>query len=274
MFLTRQNNIEMDTDRVAGIALGLVIILAMFLLPFGSFTLPSGQTGETTLFSMVAQFIQNIANGVQQPMNLLVYEIIILASFIILIAAGALGLYPLRSGVIGILGIILVTTVTVFNPVLGFNMPSYGAGYFIVWGASVAAIVIGKFRPTARSKVAAAVSQPPTVEVVETSSPPMDLFKPLSSEEETRTPKEEPSPASEPAAGAPSLPVGLNVIEEEITRIRAFLVVLEDEKKDNIISGEAFNRLSTRLRKMLDELEAERRIMLDRLSEKSSTQPS
>jgi hypothetical protein len=274
MFLTRQNNVEMDKDRVAGIALGLVIILAMFLLPFGSFMLPSGQTRETTLFNVVAQFIQNIANGVQQPMNLLIYEIIILASFIILIAAGALGLYPLHSGVIGILGIILVTTVTVFNPVLGFNMPSYGAGYFIVWGASVAAIVIGKFGPNARRKVAAAVSQPPTEEVVETSSPPVDLFKPLSGEEETRTLQEEPSPASEPTASALSLPVGLNVIEEEIMRIRAFLVVLEDEKKDNIISGEAYDRLSMRLRKMLGELEAERKIVLDRLSEKSSSQPS
>jgi hypothetical protein len=260
----------MDTDRVAGIALGLVIILATFLLPFGSFMLPSGQTGETTLFNMAVQFVQNIANGVQQPMSLIIYEIIILVSFIILIAAGALGLYPLRSGVISILGVILLTTVTVFNPVLGFNMPSYGAGYFTVWGASVAAIVIGKFRPSARRKVAAVVSQPPAEEVVETSSPPLDLFKPLSGEEETRTIQEESSSASESTAGTPPLPVSLNIIEEEITRVRAFLVVLEDEKKDNIISGGAYDRLTARLRRILDELEAERKIMLEKLSEKGS----
>lgn len=265
----------MDADRIAGIALGLVMILAIFLLPFGSFLLPSNKIGETTLFSMIAQFIENIASGTQSPMNLLIYEIIILASFIILIAAGALGLYPLRSGAIGIFGMILITTVTVFNPVLGFNTPSYGTGYFIVWGASVAAILIGKFRPNARRKVVSAVSQPPVEEVVETSSPPMDLFKPLSgTEEEAQTSSAEPSQASESTESASSISIGLDVIEEEITRIRAFLVVLEDEKKENIISGEAYDRLSTRLRKMLDELEAERKIILNRLAEKDLSQQS
>ncbi|MEM2930290.1 MAG: hypothetical protein QW797_05465 [Thermoproteota archaeon] len=262
----------MDRDRIAGVALGLVIILAMFLLPFGSFLLPSGQLGEATLFSMVAQFVGNIVNGVQQPMNLLIYEIIILASFIILIAAGALGFYPLRSGIIGILAMILITTVTIFNPVLGLNTPSYGAGYFIIWGASAAATVIGRLRPNARRKIASAVSQPPPQEVVETSSPPMDLFKPLSSEEEAQTPSAETSPASQPTESFSS--VGLNVIEEEMTRIRAFLVVLEDENKDNIISGEAYGRLSMKLRKMLDELEAERKTILDMLIKKDRSQRS
>ncbi|MEM3523734.1 MAG: hypothetical protein QXS04_04055, partial [Thermoproteota archaeon] len=153
--------------------------------------------------------------------------------------------------------------------------PSYGAGYFIVWGASVAAIVIGKFRPNARRKVVSAVSQPPVEEVVETSSPPMDLFKPLSgTEEQAQTSSAEPSSISESAEPASSLSIGLNVIEEEITRIRAFLVVLEDEKKDNIISGEAYNRLSARLRKMLDELEAERKTVLNRLTEKDLSKQS
>lgn len=263
----------MDMDRIAGITLGLVMILATFLLPFGSFLLPSGQPGQATLFSMVVQFIENVASGIQQPMNLLIYEIIILASFIILTAAGALGLYPLRSGVMGILGMVLVTTVTVFNPVLGFNVPSYGVGYFVVWAASAAAIIIGKFRPNARRKVVSAVTQPPVEEVVETSGPPIDLFKPLSgTKEEAQISSAEPSQVSEPTA--PALSTSLNVVEEEMTRIRAFLIVLEDEKKDNIISGEAYDRLSARLRKMLDELEAERKIILNRLAEKDLSQPS
>jgi hypothetical protein len=255
----------MDRDRVAGIAIGLVIIVAMFLLPFGSFPLLSDQPSGATLFSMATRFLEDIAGGVQQPTSLLIYEVVILISFIILVAAGALGFYPLRSGVIGILGIVLVTTVTIFNPVLGFNIPSYGVGYFVVWGASIAAIVIGRLRPIARRKVSSAVSQPSPEEVVETSSPPIDLFKPLSGVEESQASSETPSRVSEAPAQAPR--VGLNIIEEEMARVRAFLIVLEDEKKDNLISEEAYEGLSTRLRKMLDELEAERKNILGRLTE-------
>jgi hypothetical protein len=262
----------MDRDRIAGIAIGLVIIAAIFLLPFGSFPPTSNQPSGATLFSMVTRFLEDIAGGVQQPTSLLIYEVIILLSFVILVAAGVLGFYPLRSGVIGILGIILITTVTIFNPVLGFNIPSYGAGYFIVWGASIAAMMIGRLRPNARRKVSSPVSQPPPEEVVETSGPPMDLFKPLSGVEgDSQAPSDTGEGFSK--APVPMPPVGLNVIEEEMARVRAFLVVLEDEKKDVLISEEAYDRLSAKLRKMLDELEAERKTILSKLTGENLSKP-
>ncbi len=254
----------MDKDRIAGIALGIVILMAVFLLPFGSFQLPSGQLNGVTLFNMVMQLAGSLG-GAQQPVNLWIHEILIVVSFIILVIAGALGIYPLRSGAIGVLGMILITISSIFNPVLGFNIPSYGAGYFIVWGVSVAAIVIGRLKPNARRKLSFLSSQAASEETVETASPPMDLFKPLSSSEASQTSSTEPSPATQPAVSLPFPPVSMNVIEEEITRIRAFLVVLGDEKKDKLISDEAHDRLSTRLQKILEELEAERKKRIEQV---------
>jgi hypothetical protein len=275
----------MDLDRIVGIVFGVLILVAIFLLPFGSFRLPSGQASETTFFSTVRQLVESVIADTQQPANLLVYNILIIVSFTLLVIAGVLGFYPMRSGVMGILGMIIITVVSMFNPQLGFNIPSYGAGFFAAWGLSIAAIIMGKLQPQMRRKLAFLSSKAPPKkageEPVENVSPPASLFKPLSASEEpvsqtssvsqessqspplelfsslsTAESVPEPSQAL-PVIPLPSPPVDINVIEEEINRIRVFLVLLREEKNNKMISEEAYDRLKPKLEKIIEDLEKE-----------------
>lgn len=275
----------MDLDRIVGIVFGLLILLAVFLLPFGSFRLPSGQPSETTFFNTVRQLVESIITDVQQPANLLLYNILIVISFIFSVMAGLLGFYPMRSGVMGIFGMMLITVVSMFNPQLGFNIPSYGAGFFTAWTFSIAGIVIGKIQPQMRRKLSflssKASSKTAVEQPVENVSPPASLFKPLSASEE---PPPQASPSSQDSSQSPPIelfsslstpdsvsessqslqviplpspPVDINVIEEEISRIKVFMAILKEEKNNNIISEEAYDRLRAKLEKVVSDLEKE-----------------
>lgn len=274
------STIIMDLDRLIGIMFGLLILVAVFLLPFGSFRLPSGQLSETTFFNTVRRLIESITNDAQQSANLLVFNILIVISFIFLVIAGVLGFYPMRSGVMGILGMILVTVVSMFNPQLGFNIPSYGVGFFAAWGFSVAIIIMGKIQPQMRRKLSflsSKASEKAVEQPVENVSPPASLFKPLSGSEES-SPQASPAPQESsksppielfsslstsdtsshlPVIPLPSPPVEINVVEEEIKRIKAFMVLLEDEKNNRLISEEAYDRLRVKLEKIVGDLEKE-----------------
>ncbi|MDW8034784.1 MAG: hypothetical protein RMI79_07655 [Nitrososphaerota archaeon] len=311
----------MDLDRLLGIIFGILVLISVFLLPFGYFTLPSGQTSGQTFFLTIMQLVENIMIEIKQPSPLLLYEIMLIISFITMVIAGLLGFYPMRSGAIGILALIILTVVTIFHPLKGLSIPNYGIGYFATWGFSIASIVVGKFQPHMRRKLSfisskniKTVSQEPkTVSLpvdtikekpVEKTSPPETLFKPLSTSEEPELPeqsepvvsskmlesppmelfssfstlKEQPTQSTEgiirltsskvfiprdqqpqPALSLPSPPVEISVIEEEISRIRVFLAILEEERNTGLISEEAYDRLRTRFEKMLDELDEERR---------------
>ncbi|MEM2247654.1 MAG: hypothetical protein QXY41_06345 [Thermoproteota archaeon] len=314
---------QMNLDRLLGIVFGILILISVFLLPLGYFTLPSGQTSSQTFFLTVMQLVESIKIELQQPTPLLLYEIMLIVSFVTIVVAGILGFNPMRSGAISVLAMIILTVVTIFHPQRGLNIPSYGIGYFTAWGFSIANVVIGKFQPfmnrklsflssksvKASPKESKAVSQPVTTTVekpVEKTSPPSDLFKPLSVSEKPelpeqsepivsqvmsesppielfsllsapKEPEQESKPSREtvklpslnmfdqreyqlqPAISFPSPPVEINVIEEEISRIRVFLAILEEEKNTGLISDEAYDRLRARFEKMLDDLDEERR---------------
>lgn len=280
----------MDLDRIVGIVFGLLILVAVFLLPFGSFRLPSGQPSETTFFNTVRQLVETIVADTQQPANLLVYNFLLIVSFIFLVMAGVLGFYPMRSGIMGILGMILITVVSMFNPQLGFNIPSYGAGFFAAWGFSIAAIIIGRIQPQMRRKLSPLSSKASSEKVVEQPvenvSPPTNLFKPLSSAEEPSSQAssilpEAPQDSSKsppielfsslstseeashlPVIPLPSPPVEISVIEEEIKRINAFIHLLDADRNDKLISEEAYDRLREKLERIVSDLEKERKSMV------------
>ncbi|MBO3800034.1 MAG: hypothetical protein FGF52_03120 [Candidatus Brockarchaeota archaeon] len=280
-------NTQMDLDRILGIVFGLMILVAVFLLPFGHFILPSGQVSDKTFFLTVRQLVEAIMVDTQQPMNFLLYETMLIVSFAALIVAGILGFYPMRSGAIGILGMVIVTAVSMFPPQLGFTIPRYDVGYFASWGFSVASIIVGRLQPFTSGKLSF-LSQKKIPEKVETTveqpvekvTPPAELFQPLSGSEE-HAPSEPPSleasisppadlfsslsiPEAEeeyqrrPVVHFPSPPVEVNVIEEEITRIRIFLALIKEEKNSGSLSEEAYDRLKERFEKILDELNEEK----------------
>jgi len=276
----------MDLDRILGVVFGLMILLAVFLLPFGSFTLPSGQVSEKTFFLTVRQLVETIMADTQQPMNFLLYEAMLIVSFASLIVAGILGFYPMRSGAIGILGMVVATAVSMFPPQLGFTIPQYDVGYFAVWGFSIAGIVVGKLQPfmsgklsflsqkKASQRVETTIEQP-----VEKATPPAELFQPLSRPEEPAPsessleesispptdlfsslslPEAEEEYQRQPVVHFPSPPVEVNVIDEEIARVRVFLALIKEERDSGLLSEEAYDRLKRRFEKILDELNEEK----------------
>lgn len=315
----------MDPDKLLGIVFGVLILVSVFLLPFGYFTLLSDQTGSQSLFLTAMQSVENIMVEIWQPTPVLLYEIMLVSSFVIIVIAGILGFHPMRSGAIGILGMIILTVVTIFHPQRGLTIPSYDVGYFTVWGFSIASLIVGKFQPHIREKLSFLSSKPikaspkesrvvsqPVATTTETpmekTSPPSDLFKPLSAQSKVELPgqskpivsqvmsesppmelfssfstleereEEQESQLSDEiiklpppdmfnqreyrpqtSISLPSPPVEINVIEEEISRIRVFLAILEEERNTGLISEEAYDRLRTRFEKMLDDLDEERR---------------
>ncbi|MGQ9479630.1 MAG: hypothetical protein ACUVQ0_06445 [Thermoproteota archaeon] len=283
----------MDIDRMMGIVSGLVVLLSIFLLPFSSFQLPSGETSELTLFLTVKKVIINIMANTYGAINTLVFNIMLILSFILLLAAGILGVFPLRSGVLGIIGMIIITIVSMFNPQLGFRIPGYGVGFFFAWGFSIIAVMFGKLHPLSRiirapsesevakgleaskssvgeatlsKELSASLKSEEKVQETEeslslqASSPPKDLFAPLLSKAEKTSPAEDKKeyPPPQPIMLFPSPPVDVSVIEEEMNRIRVFLVILGEERNNGMISEEAYDRLKIKLERILDELDKER----------------
>jgi len=267
---------QMDLDRVLGAVLGVLILITVFLLPFGYITLPSGRVSEQTFFLTVEQLIENITVEIQQPTLLLFYEIMLVVSFSTMIIAGVLGFHPVRSGAVGILGMIMLTVLSVFHPQRGFNIPSYGIGYFAAWGLSIAEVLIGKLQPQTRRKLSFLSRKEGVVaeQSVEKFTLPSDLLKPLSETEESESsalptpplkdlflqysfPKTEKHP-SQPALQLPSPQVKVNAVEEEISKIRVFLDLLKEERDNGLLSERAYDGLKVRLDEILKGLEEEK----------------
>ncbi len=121
---------SLHRGRVLGIIMGLVILVAIFLIPFG--------TGSSTLYGQVGPVIGNIA-GVQSsgyPAQT-TYDYVLIVAFIILVIAGVVGLFPLGTGVLGVVAMAMLSVA----PSLIFpNGPvklEIGAGFIVVWAASI-----------------------------------------------------------------------------------------------------------------------------------------
>jgi len=119
--------------------MGLVILVAIFLLPFGS--------GSSTLYDTVSPMVKNLSS-VQSSGNTatLAYNYTWIIAFILLVIAGVVGVFPLGAGVLGMVGMAMIT----ISPFLIYpNGPytlSTGAGFYVAWVASVASLVASRWQ--------------------------------------------------------------------------------------------------------------------------------
>jgi len=144
---------RMDRRRIPGVVSGLVLLVAVFVLPFGS------DPGSPSLFGSMLPIFRDVGQVQQSGDSALFYlTFVMIGAFVVLVVAGALGAFPLASGVMGLVGVLVVSLApTVFFRGTGFSLSLFGLGYFVVWAASVAALASHFWRP--RVKWAA----PPTV---------------------------------------------------------------------------------------------------------------
>jgi hypothetical protein len=112
-----------------GIILGLVILATIFALPFGT-------TNSNTLYGVVGPKISNFG-AISGSTSDVTYAYIFIVAFILLVIAGVVGLFPLGTGVLGIVGMALITVAPYLIP--GQKLDP-GTGFYVVWGASIVSL--------------------------------------------------------------------------------------------------------------------------------------
>lgn len=125
---------ELHPGRILGIILGLVILATIFLVPFGS-------TNTNTLYGVAGPDISNLgtlqSSGTAQSVT---YAYIFIIAFILLVIAGIVGLFPLGTGVLGVVGMVMITVAPYLVYPGGQIKLDPGAGFYVIWIASIASL--------------------------------------------------------------------------------------------------------------------------------------
>ncbi|MEM2087586.1 MAG: hypothetical protein QXF52_02790 [Thermoproteota archaeon] len=132
----------MNPGRLVGIVLGVVILVAVFILPFG--------IHGDTFFNLARWNMENLS-VIQETGDaaLIALVYVTIVSFILLVIAGIVGFFPLGCGVIGIVALALLTVghILIYNSYgETFNVLELGVGYFVAWVASIAALAVSFWR--------------------------------------------------------------------------------------------------------------------------------
>jgi hypothetical protein len=124
---------QFHPGRILGIIMGVVILISIAFLQFGS---PSSDTLLKT-FGTLASILSNYqASGDTQT---IIAAYLIVVATIILIIAGVVGLFPLGTGVMGVIGMAMIT-VAPFIAVHETFITGYGVGFVVIWAASIVSL--------------------------------------------------------------------------------------------------------------------------------------
>ena len=118
-----------------GIVLGLVILASIFFLPFGTGSQPD------TLYGAAGPLISNLgavqASGDTAAIS---YSYLLVISFVLLVIAGLVGIFPLGTGVLGVVGMAMITLAPYLIYPNGGVALSTGLGFYVIWGASIVSL--------------------------------------------------------------------------------------------------------------------------------------
>lgn len=163
----------MNPGRILGIIMGLLILVAVFVLPFSSLPGSLSLSGYVTpLWSDLSNIQQN---GTQAEIT---SAYIFIVSLLLLIIAGIVGFFPLGCGVIGIIAMALLTVGPMMvYPGSDLSFAGYGIGYYVAWIASVIALAASLWKAKVdkaekASQVNVSVASPVTVSVAPPPPPP------------------------------------------------------------------------------------------------------
>lgn len=122
--------------------MGLVILATIFLIPFAKnnnlpHSLLFSNSGDT-LYGIVSPWMSNL--GQLQSAGdtaALTYAYLFVIAFILLVIAGVVGIFPLGTGVLGVVGMAMVTASPYLVYPSGPVTLSPSVGFYIMWVASV-----------------------------------------------------------------------------------------------------------------------------------------
>ena len=130
-----------------GIVLGLVILATIFLLPFGT-------TNTASLYGTAGPLISNLGAVQASGTATATFDYILIIAFVLLIIAGLVGIFPLGTGVLGVVGMAIITVAPYALFPNGPVKLDPGTGFYLIWVASV--LSLGASFWHGKKKVAAA----------------------------------------------------------------------------------------------------------------------
>lgn len=134
----------MHPGRILGAAMGIIILISVFVLPFGS--LPGVPDTSSTLFSGFQKVVSHVAAvEAAGDADLLATDFMLIVAVLILTIAGLTGIFPLGSGVLGLIGMGMLTVSPYLNNDLTPNI-TWGIGYYTIWVASFVSIAAAFWR--------------------------------------------------------------------------------------------------------------------------------
>lgn len=143
--------------------MGFVILLSIVFLPFEA-------DPPNTFLEIGLPLIENI--GLIPLLGdpaAITFAYIVAVSFILLVIAGFVGIFPLGTGVLGVVGLALITAAVYFLVPVGVPRPVWGTGYYAMWGASI--VSLGASFWHGKSKQQLPQSSPVVVNVIQTQTP-------------------------------------------------------------------------------------------------------
>ena len=124
--------------------MGLVILAGVFILPFTATSagLGSAESQQNSLYNTFTGVYSSLgqlqATGDTQTMTL---AYLILIATVLLIIAGLVGIFPLGTGVLGIVGMVLLTLGPyLVMPDYAVVLSDYGVAFYVIWIASIIAL--------------------------------------------------------------------------------------------------------------------------------------
>jgi hypothetical protein len=144
-------------EKLAGTLFGIGILFSIFLLPTSSLT-NSQTNAPDSVYTILVFFIVNFGPIQSIPFGSLVeIAYLCIASSVLMIASGVLGLRPRIAGVLGVLGVVLLWVAGTLSPNYASSAIQYGMGLYAIIILSLAQLVVSfsKFLPMSflRSKI-------------------------------------------------------------------------------------------------------------------------
>ena len=133
--------------------MGLLILVGVFVIPFGS--------SSGTLYGMAGPLLGDLG-GVQSSGDAarVTYSYIQVIAFILLVIAGFVGIFPLGTGVLGIVAMAILTLAPSLIYPKGPVTLSIGLGFYVLWAGSVISLG-GSFWHKKEEKVTVVVQPAP-----------------------------------------------------------------------------------------------------------------
>ncbi len=140
--------------------MGLVILVTIFVLPFNN---------DNTLYYWGTNFYSNLGSiQAAGDASYIAFAYIEVIAFILLVIAGCVGIFPLGTGVLGVVGMAMLTA----NPYMVYpaaqNTLVIDYGYYIIWAASVIALIASFWHGKKEQAAPAAAPAPVNVNVSQT----------------------------------------------------------------------------------------------------------